>query len=533
MLITGDLACEGVNLHEQCHELIHYDIPWSLIRIEQRNGRIDRYGQRHPPQITTLLLNPETEAFSGDLRVLSRLIEKEHEAHTALGDAASLMGKYDVGAEEDEIRKVLAGKASLDDVVKETQSVKAEDSIAGMLARIMAGAAAALVASPASADDATAQSSLYPSQVAFLEDALDEAYKTPAAPVAAGGVGWRDYGPQQIVELVPPPDLRQRLEVLPQSYLAERKVIERFKLVTSKARGKALLADALTDESDSSWPEAHYLGPLHPVIDWAADRAMASLGRNQVFAARGDVDHPTILLLGTLTNRRGQVVASSYLTAEFPNPGNPAFCMVTPHESATAMAAAVGYADDGEQPRRGGGDRRAAAPDRPRGAVGGRRDGRRLRRGPGRDHRPGRGVVAPGHGLDRRGRRAHPALRAAPAPRQRPRGAGDRGADGARTAAHPATAHRGAARPPGRRVRGGIGHGRERRPDRRRGLDQRALLHHRREVRVVPGEGGRAAQGVGRGRQERRRDRPLAVHRRPQPPGNVDRRPARRPAGHR
>ena len=81
VLITGDLASEGVNLHEQCHELIHYDIPWSLIRIEQRNGRIDRYGQRHPPQITTLLLNPETEAFSGDLRVLSRLIEKEHEAH--------------------------------------------------------------------------------------------------------------------------------------------------------------------------------------------------------------------------------------------------------------------------------------------------------------------------------------------------------------------------------------------------------------------------------------------------------------------
>ena len=105
--MTGDVASEGVNLHAQCHELIHYDIPWSLIRIEQRNGRIDRYGQSVSPQITTLLLDPSDPGFSGDVRVLTRLMEKEDQAHRALGDAASLMGLYSGEKEEAAIREAL------------------------------------------------------------------------------------------------------------------------------------------------------------------------------------------------------------------------------------------------------------------------------------------------------------------------------------------------------------------------------------------------------------------------------------------
>ena len=46
ILVASDLASEGINLHHQSHKLIHFDIPWSLMTFQQRNGRIDRYGQK-------------------------------------------------------------------------------------------------------------------------------------------------------------------------------------------------------------------------------------------------------------------------------------------------------------------------------------------------------------------------------------------------------------------------------------------------------------------------------------------------------
>lgn len=111
--------------------------------------------------------------------------------------------------------------------------------------------------------------------------------------------------------------MRQRLEVLPKGYLTERAVLERLRLVTDRGIARTLLEAALSDPTGSSWPEAHFLGPLHPVLDWAADRALARLSRNEIFAVRGDVAAPRVLLNGTLLNRRGQVVASSWLAARF------------------------------------------------------------------------------------------------------------------------------------------------------------------------------------------------------------------------
>ena len=52
VLLCSDVASEGLNLHYFCHRLIHFDLPWSLMVFQQRNGRVDRYGQTRQPRIT-------------------------------------------------------------------------------------------------------------------------------------------------------------------------------------------------------------------------------------------------------------------------------------------------------------------------------------------------------------------------------------------------------------------------------------------------------------------------------------------------
>ncbi|MEV6432490.1 helicase-related protein [Nocardia sp. NPDC051463] len=327
VLITGDVASEGVNLHAQCHHLIHYDIPWSLIRIEQRNGRIDRYGQKFPPVISSLILETSDPEFSGDLRVLSRLLERENQAHSTLGDVASLMGKHSVGDEESAIRDVLARKSDLDDHVRTVEDVLEGDDFDAFFAQLDNDDTPALAELP--------RQSLYTDDIGFLDEALRAAYNdVPHAAPANGGVGWTVHTNHGIAELVPPRDLRQRLAHLPQNYREKGRIDTHLKLATSRQVGDAQLRSARQGKgiNNTTWPEAHFLGPLHPVLDWASDRALSALGRNQIFAIRGDIDTVTVLLMGTLMNRRGQLVSRVFSTVEFPDTERPTLAFSTPLE---------------------------------------------------------------------------------------------------------------------------------------------------------------------------------------------------------
>ena len=203
VLITGDVASEGVNLHKQCHHLVHVDIPWSLIRIEQRNGRIDRYGQLEPPRIVALALTTSDERFSGDVRVLTRLLAKEHAAHTALGDAASLLKLHDVEGEEDAVRRALAVGC-----LARRRRARSAAARRARLGRRLRGALRRARARTSRRHPPVAdRQGLFDGEVDFLRECLNEAFPNPSAGPQSGGVGWTEHPAEDLVELVPPDDL--------------------------------------------------------------------------------------------------------------------------------------------------------------------------------------------------------------------------------------------------------------------------------------------------------------------------------------
>lgn len=87
ILVSTDAAGEGLNLHQRCHHLIHVELPFNPNRLEQRNGRIDRYGQALDPTVRYLYL---TQSF--EERILLRLIAKYERQRSRLTFVPNTLG---------------------------------------------------------------------------------------------------------------------------------------------------------------------------------------------------------------------------------------------------------------------------------------------------------------------------------------------------------------------------------------------------------------------------------------------------------
>ena len=113
VLVATEAAGEGINL-QFCHFLINYDIPWNPNRLEQRMGRIHRYGQRHDCLIFNFVATNTVEG-----RVLERLLHKLQEIRDALDDDAvfNVVGEIMPAAQiERTLRDYYAGKLGEEDM---------------------------------------------------------------------------------------------------------------------------------------------------------------------------------------------------------------------------------------------------------------------------------------------------------------------------------------------------------------------------------------------------------------------------------
>lgn len=102
ILLATDAASEGIDLQNHCCRLLHYEIPWNPMRLEQRNGRVDRRGQTAPEVLIHHFVpqgfesgrdDPQTPPgkLEGDLEFLARAAEKVETIRRDLGKVGPVL----------------------------------------------------------------------------------------------------------------------------------------------------------------------------------------------------------------------------------------------------------------------------------------------------------------------------------------------------------------------------------------------------------------------------------------------------------
>ncbi|WP_029214556.1 helicase-related protein [Kallotenue papyrolyticum] len=87
LLVATDCLSEGINLQHAFDAVLHYDLPWNPNRLEQREGRVDRYGQPRATVRTVLFYGEDNPI---DQAVMKVLLRKAVTIHRSLGIAVPL-----------------------------------------------------------------------------------------------------------------------------------------------------------------------------------------------------------------------------------------------------------------------------------------------------------------------------------------------------------------------------------------------------------------------------------------------------------
>ncbi len=308
LLIASDVASEGINLHYLSHRLIHFDIPWSLMVFQQRNGRIDRYGQEETPYILYLINQSGNVKIKGDMRILELLIKKDDEAVKNIGDPSALMGVYDIDEEE----KITAGaieKGQTESEFEDSLTRQEQDSF-DPLKMLMGGE------QPPAGQETQKKTgnmpTLYGNDYLYLKEAINHLKQTETLQADFDDV-------EQQVILTATQDLKHRLKyVFPKEVWPEDNT---FVLSADPDKIQEEIKRSRKDEK--AWPRKHYLWQHNPVLEWINDKVIAGFGRQEapVITLRGTLaaGETVFILSGLIPNRKGHPLVHRWFGVSFIN----------------------------------------------------------------------------------------------------------------------------------------------------------------------------------------------------------------------
>ncbi|MFY0637279.1 DEAD/DEAH box helicase [Maricaulis maris] len=325
ILIASDMASEGLNLHFQCHRLIHFDLPWSLLRFQQRNGRIDRYGQDRNPQIY-YFVGESSHPKVRQMWVLDKLVEKDEAVQQGVGDPSVFLGAGDADGEEAVVAESVASGQGAEAFEREmdarAKNAETRPSIDDEYAALFGDYASSPqpTSSSTTPTSKTAPPRLYRDTFAYASAMLERLadpnagvfehppeidpedrtirFKAPADLLASDTLGYADkntiddrYMPAEAVSPGGKIELTDRADVITSA-------IEKAKM------------------QERSWPSVQFLWDGHPMLEWFADCADAFFADHSAPVAnlqgRIEPGEVAVILHGAIPNQSGAPVVDRW-----------------------------------------------------------------------------------------------------------------------------------------------------------------------------------------------------------------------------